>query len=43
MHTHEEIVGVRVRAANLKELHQVVELTVDVAANSHWAFLGGIT
>ena len=30
---HEEVVGVRVRPADLEELHQVVELAVDVAAD----------
>jgi len=35
---HEEIVGVRVRPADLEQLHQVVELPVDVAAHRHRAF-----
>jgi hypothetical protein len=38
-HTHEEIVGIRVRPADLEEFHQVVELTVDVAADGDGAFL----
>ena len=38
MHTHEEIVGVRVGAANLEEFHEVVELTMDISANGHRAF-----
>ena len=41
-HTHEEIVGVRVGPANLEELHQVVELAVDVAADGDGAFLGAL-
>lgn len=41
MHTHEEIVGVRVGAANLEEFHEVVELTMDISANGHRAFLRG--
>ena len=32
MGTHEEVVGVRDRAADTEEFHQVVELAVDVAA-----------
>lgn len=40
-HTHEEVVGVGVRAADLEQLHQVVELAVDVATNRHRAFLEG--
>ena len=33
---HEEVVGVRHVAADAEELHQVVELAVDVAAYCHW-------
>ena len=32
---HEKIVGVRTLASDLKELHEVVELAVDVAAHRH--------
>jgi hypothetical protein len=39
MHTHEEIVGIRVGTSNLEKLHQVVELAMDIAANRHRAFL----
>ena len=35
---HEEVVGVRVGPADLEELHQVVELAVDVAADGDGAF-----
>ena len=37
--THEEVVGVWVWTANLEQLHQVMELAVDVTAHGHWAFL----
>lgn len=37
---HEEVVCVWVGAADLEELHQVVELAVDVAADGDWAFHG---
>lgn len=37
--THKEVVGVRVGASNLEELHQVVELTVNVSADGDGAFL----
>ena len=37
---HEEVVGVRVGPADLEELHQVVELAVDVAAHGDGAFDG---
>ena len=37
---HEEVVGVRVRSADLEELHQVVELAVDVATDGDGAFHG---
>lgn len=39
-HTHEEIVGVGVGTANLEQLHQVVELAVNITTDSNWAFLG---
>lgn len=39
--THEEVVRVWIWAANLEELHQIMELAVYVTTNSHWAFLGG--
>jgi hypothetical protein len=39
MVTHEEVVRIRIRPANLEELHQVVKLTVYVAAHRHRAFL----
>lgn len=34
--THEEVVGLRRLAANLEELAQVMELAVDITADSHW-------
>lgn len=37
--THEEVVGVWVRTTNLEQLHQVMELAVDITAHGHWAFL----
>jgi hypothetical protein len=37
--THEEVVGVGVGAANLEQLHEVVELTVDITADGDRAFL----
>lgn len=37
---HEEVVGVRVGPANLEQLHQVVELTVDVTAYGDRALHG---
>jgi hypothetical protein len=30
---HKQIVGVRALASNLEELHEILELTVDVTAN----------
>lgn len=39
MHTHEQVVGVGVRAANLEQLHQVMELAVDVTTHGDGAFL----
>ena len=38
-HTHEEIIGVGVWAADFEQLHQVVELAVNVTANRDGAFL----
>lgn len=37
--THEEVVGVWVWTTNLEQLHQVMELAVDITAHGHWAFL----
>jgi hypothetical protein len=39
MHTHEKIVGIRVRATDLEQLHQIVELAMYISANRHRAFL----
>ena len=36
---HEEVISVRVGASNLEQLHQVVELSVDVTADCDGAFL----
>lgn len=36
--THEEIICVWVGSTDLEQLHQVVELTVYVSTNCHWAF-----
>ena len=35
---HEEVVGVGGLAADAEELHQVVELAVDVSAHYYWTF-----
>lgn len=43
MLTHEEVVGVWVWSADLEKLHQIVELTMDIAAHRHRAFLLQIT
>ncbi len=37
--THEKIIGIRIWTANLEQLHEVVELAVDIAAHGHGAFL----
>lgn len=37
--THEEVVGVGVGTTNLEQLHQVVELAVDITADGDGAFL----
>ena len=34
--THEEVVGVGGLSSNLKQFTQVMELSVNVTANSHW-------
>lgn len=39
MLTHEEVIGVWVWAADLEQLHQIVELTMDIAAHRYRAFL----
>ena len=39
--THEEVVGIWVGAADLEELHQVVELAMDISAHGDGAFLQG--
>ena len=36
--THEEIVGVGWLASDFEELAQIMELTMDVTADSHWCF-----
>jgi hypothetical protein len=38
-HTHEEVVGIWVGSTNSEKLHQVVKLTMDIAAYGHRAFL----
>lgn len=35
---HEQVVGVGALASHLEELHQVVELSVNVTADSDWGF-----
>ena len=35
---HEEIVGVGWLASDFEELAQIMELTMDVTADSHWCF-----
>lgn len=37
--THEEVVRIGIRPADAKQLHKVVELAMDVAADCDWAFL----
>lgn len=37
--THEQVVGVWIRTTNFEELHQVVELTVDITTHRDGAFL----
>jgi hypothetical protein len=37
--THEEVVRVRVGTTNLEQLHQVVELSVNITADCNGAFL----
>lgn len=37
--THEEVVGIWVWTTDLEQLHQVVELTMDITAHRHRAFL----
>lgn len=39
LQTHKEVVGVGIWATNLEQLHQVMELAVDVAADCDGAFL----
>ena len=36
--THEEVVGVRRLAADLKQFHEVVKLAVNIATHCHWTF-----
>ena len=43
MRTHEEIVGVRIGAANLEQLHEIVKLAMYIATNSDGAFLGHVS
>lgn len=38
--THEEVVGVGVGAANLEELHKIVELAMNITTDGDGAFLG---
>ena len=37
--THEEIVGIRIWAANSEKLHQIMELAMYITANSDGALL----
>jgi hypothetical protein len=37
--THEEVIGIWIGAADSKQLHQIMELAMNVAADSHRAFL----
>lgn len=41
MLTHEKVVGVRIGSANLEQLHQIVELPVNITTDGDWAFLDG--
>lgn len=38
-HTHEEVVGVRVRSSNPEKFHQVVKLTMYISTHGDGAFL----
>ncbi len=37
--THEKVVGIRIWASDLEELHEIVKLAVNVAAYCDWTFL----
>ena len=37
--THEKVIRVRIWATNSEELHQIMKLTMDVAADCNWTFL----
>jgi hypothetical protein len=39
--THEEVIRVWIRPANLEQFHQVVELTMDITTDCYWTFLQG--
>ena len=36
--THEQVVGVWRLASDPEQLHQVVELTMNISTHSHWTF-----
>lgn len=39
MLTHEQVIGIWIRSSDSEQLHKVVELTMDITAHCHWAFL----
>ena len=39
IHTHEQIVGVWIRTTDSEQLHQIMELAMDVSAHCYWTFL----
>jgi hypothetical protein len=43
VHTHKEIVGIRIRTSDPEELHEIVELAMDITTNSNWAPLRHIS
>lgn len=38
-HTHEQVIGIGIRTTNAEQLHQVVELTMDITTDRDGAFL----
>jgi len=39
MHTHEEVVGVRIWPPNSEKFHQIVKLAMYISAYCYWTFL----
>jgi len=36
--SHEEVVSIRAFTSHLEELHEILELTMNVTTNGYWAF-----